>query len=284
MAEPPVSADLSLIRRLGPGAYDGEPLDAPYIALFERGEKSLIFVSGDHERGVDSAVARTIRHAFKRHKPRAVVVEGLRSGDDADAAERLGQAKVFAADHPEGFPENYYPIYLADRKGIPFAGGEPSLKAKLEALRPLGYSAEDLLGLMVAANVGALKADCSEDRDRCARMHDTMAARTSLELGLERDYRFADFERWHARRVGLGKPAHRLTADDCRPAGGPGANLLQTMAFHLELVREGAIVRQIETMLSRHGRVLVVYGSGHLVRQRPVWKRALGPSKDYKLF
>jgi len=283
-AKPAVSADVQLLKRLGPGAYRNEPFRAPYIALFQRGSKQLIFVSGDHAMGINSAVAKTIRHAFKRQKPQAVIVEGLGSGAENDGSDRLRQAKAFAAKRPEEFPENYYPIFLADHAGIPFVGGEPALAENRDALKPLGYEAEDLLGLSIGSNVGALSDDCGKDRDKCAKMLDGMAARSALELGIPGPYGFADFERWHDRRAGLRTPAHQLTAEDCRPDGSPSATYLQTMAYRLELIRESAIVRQAEKMLNKHDRVLIVYGSGHLVRQREVWKTALGLSKDRKPF
>lgn len=284
-AEKAVSADVNLIKRLGLDAYRDEPFDAPYIALFERGRKRLIFVSGDHASGIDTAVTKTIRHAFKKHAPQAVVVEGLASGgEDDDSDERLRQAKAFAAEAPGEFPENYYPLYLADRRGIPFVGGEPALETRLQALEARGYAAEDLWGLGLGANIGAGEKECSPSRAVCAELHERMAKELAAALGLKGRRGYAEFERWYARRAGLKKPAHRLTSEDNRPLGGPEATFLQTMAFHLELVRESSIVSQIERMLNAHDRVLVVYGSGHLVRQRPVWEKALGPSRDLKPF
>lgn len=279
-----IEADVQLIKRLGPGAYRNEPFIPPYIALFQRGQKLLIFVSGDHGKGINSTVAKSIRHAFKRYKPQALIVEGLSSDAKNDALDRLRQAKAFAAKWPDEFPENYYPIFLADRAGLPFVGGEPGLAATRDALRPLGYEAEDLLGLTIGSNVGALTDECAKDRDKCAKMLDGMAARSASELGIPGAYDFAEFERWFVRRAGLSTPAHKLTAKDCMPFGGQGATYLQTVAYQLELIRESAIVRQMDKMLNSHDRVLIVYGSGHLVRQREVWKTALGPSKDLKPF
>lgn len=279
-----ISADINLIVRLGPRAYQNEKFRSPFVALFQRGKKVLIFVAGDHGTGINSPAAKTIRQAFKTNKPQAVIVEGLSSSGKNDADDRLRQAKAFAAEWPDEFPENYYPIYLADQTGIPYVGGEPGLNIKLDALKPLGYEAEDLLGLSIGANIGALSDDCSKSRDMCAKMHNEMAARTARELGIPGAYGYDDFEQWYSRRVGPQKPPHQLTAEDCKPVGGPKATYLQTMAFHLELIRETSIVRQVERMLNAHDRVLIVYGSGHLVRQREVWKNALGPSKDLKPF
>ena len=54
------------------------------------------------------------------------------------------------------------------------------------------------------------------------------------------------------------------------------------MGYHLVLIREGNIVRQVEKALNEHDRVLIVYGSGNLVRQREVWRNVFGASKDFK--
>lgn len=283
-AEVPISANPRLIKRLGPDAYRDEPFRAPYIAIFEHDHKLLAFVSGDHADGINSGVARTVRWAFKRFKPLAVVVEGLTAQSPADERKWLEDATWFARSKPEQLAENYYPAYLAHRHGISFVGGEPSRDEQLEALKPLGYTAEDLLGLTAAANIGAYNINPTYDSGTLAKMLDGYLASEARKLGVNGGFRYADFERWYKRRGTVGKPAHHITKDDVKPNGEPGANFLQVMAYHLELVREESAVRQIESMLNRHDRVLVVYGSGHLVRQREVWKQALGPSKDYKPF
>lgn len=100
--------------------------------------------------------------------------------------------------------------------------------------------------------------------------------------GVDRTFTYEEFERWYRTRVRLNKPLDDLTYNDSGPANGPTANYLQRIGSARDRPREKAIVRSIERMLNRHDRVLVVYGSGHLVKQRKVWEALLGPSKDLK--
>lgn len=275
-----LTVDLSLIERLGPDAYKDEPYPAPYVAVFSSGPYVLAFVSGDHGDGVGSPVGRTIRKAFQDHRPRAVVVEGLVSGDAKDAAERARQAESFAATAPDEFPENYYPIHLARRAGLPFDGGEPSLSSRLAAVAPRGYGAADVLALGVAAQVGYWNTPGVNRPRDVPRAIDGLVAADAAALGVR--FSWADFVRWYESRGGLGKPPTAVTAEDAKPYDGERANFIQRLAAALEVAREESIVRRIEASLRAHKRVLVVYGSGHLVRQRKVWEKALGKSRDEK--
>ncbi len=268
------AANPDLIKRLGPDAYRNEPLRAPFVAVYAKGKKALIFIAGDHGDGVDSPVGKTISDSFKRFKPKAVVVEGLSDGGEA----WLRQAKVFAETNTKAFPENYYPAYLADKAHIPFVGGEPTRKQSYEALKEKGYSAEDVMGLAAAANVGAMK---HKDPRILAQSLDDYLTREAKTLGMP-GYRYADYEKWYDQHGGIGKKANEVDGMDTRPYYEKDANFLQKIAYDLELVRERTIVERIGRMLKEHDRVLVVYGSGHLVRQREVWKDELGSPKDEK--
>lgn len=274
LSAPAQAANLDLIKRLGPDAYRNETLRAPFIAVYAKGKKELIFIAGDHGVGVDSPVAKTIKDAFKRFKPKAVVVEGLSDSGEA----WLKQAKVYAETNPKGFPENYYPAYLADKAHIPFIGGEPTRKQTYDAAKDLGYTAADVMGLAAAANVGAMT---HKDPRVLAQSLDDYLTREAKTLGLT-SYRYADYERWYDTHGGIGKKANELDGMDTRPYNEKDANFIQKIAYDLELVREHTIVVKIARMLKEHDRVLVVYGSGHLVRQREVWKDELGAPKDEK--
>jgi hypothetical protein len=279
----PGLADPGLIKRLGPNSYDSEPFRSPYVAVFERGGKRLVFIAGDHKDGLQSPVAKMLRWAFKKYDPKAVVVEGL-SGDAPEELRKwLDDGEWFFKNKPGELAENYYPAVYAHQRGLPFAGGEPSRAESFAALKSRGYTAEDFVAQSAAANTGAYNINHPQTPESLAKALDGHLDEEAKALGLK-GYSYADFTRWCRERAKLDKPAHLLDKDDSRPYDGPDAHFLQKMAYELELVRETSIVRRIETMLRRHDRVLVVYGSGHLVRQRDVWKAALGPSRDHKPF
>lgn len=279
-----LAADHELIRRLGPNAYRDEPFDAPYIAVFESGGKRLIFVSADHSNGVNSAVAKTVRLAFKRFRPRAVIVEGLTGDSPKDHREWIEEAAKYAKSGQEDFPENKYPAYLAEQKKIPWDGGEPSLFESLQGLEQFGYTKEDLLGFLAARNVAFQNEKGPHTAQEFADELDEWLDRMAQRIEYKKGFRFSDFERWYDRRGSVGKSAHQIQNADVWSQDAAGPNFLQALHYHFADGRERAIVRRIESMLNQHNRVLVVYGSGHLVKQREVWRQALRPSKDLKPF
>lgn len=278
-AAPRYAADVSLLRPVTRAGYAAEPHEAPFVSVFDDGRKRLVFVSGDHGKGVGSAVARTIRQAVAQHRPQAVVVEGLESGDREGLRRHLRQAAAFIKDAPADIPENYLAAHAGSRAGAEVLGGEPP-PAALRA----GLSDEDFLGFLLARTIRPWREGRTLTRARLLPMAERYLERERRVLGIEKPFGYAEFEAWYARNSGLNKPPEELDYDDVGPHAGPAPTFLQRLSLAMDKVREPAIVSVIEGALRRHDRVLVVYGSGHLVKQRGVWEALLGPSKDAKPF
>lgn len=281
-AAAPIAADFTRIKKLGWNSYSDEPFESPYIAVFSSSGKRLIFVSADHSDGTDTPMAKTMRLALKRFKPQIVVVEGLTANSSEDREMWREQALEFAKSS-RAFPENYYAAYLAHKSGLPFIGGEPSARASLENLKPKGFTAEDFLGFLAARNVVSQNGRKPRTAAEFSEALDGWLMEEARKLGHKKGFSFAAFELWCERRAKVGKPANALEGEaDLWSKDEPGPGLLKAIDYHHDLFRERVIVEQIEASLNKHDRVMVVYGSGHLVAQREVWKNALGASKDFK--
>ncbi len=276
---PRYAADVSLLRPVTRAGYAAEPFEAPFVSVFDDGVKRLVFVSGDHGRGASSAVAKTIRKAVAEHRPQAVVVEGLTAGDREAVRRRVREAADHLRYAPGSISENYYAAHAGRRAGAVVLGGEPALSAMRA-----GLSDEDFLGFLLARTIRPWREGRTLTRAQLLPMAESYLDHERRILGIEKPFRYADFEDWYARKAGLSKPAEELDYNDVGPHEGPDPTFLQRISLAQEKIREPAIVRVIEGALARHDRVLVVYGSGHLVKQRGVWEALLGPSKDAKPF
>ena len=56
------------------------------------------------------------------------------------------------------------------------------------------------------------------------------------------------------------------------------------MAHEVVMARERHILSIIEMLINRFDRVIVVYGSGHLVKERDALGKLFGLSKDIKYY
>lgn len=276
------TADLALLRPVTRAGYQAEPFDAPFVSVFDDGTKRLVFVSGDHAAGMRSAGARTVRRAVSRHKPGIIVVEGLKGGDEAGTREWLEQARYFVRHAPKSIPENYHAAHAGDKAGGAVFGGEPSLAALRAAAARAGFTDEDLLGFLMARNIPAWSEDGPLTPQALRRSSEHYLPKVSADLGFAPAWHWNDFLRWYERKAGLARPPETLSYDDVGPHEGPDPTFLQRISLSLDRMREENIVRTIELALKNSDRVLVVYGSGHLVKQRPVWSRMFGASKDSK--
>lgn len=95
---------------------------------------------------------------------------------------------------------------------------------------------------------------------------------------------YADFARWFAAHDKSGKRPEDFTAEDTGPMEGPDPTYFQRLCLAMDGMRDAHIVSRVGKELARRDRVLISFGSGHLVKQRPVWEALFGPSRDEKPF
>jgi hypothetical protein len=278
-----MKADFSLLRTVSDETYATEPLPAPYVAEFRRGPMRLTFVSTHHETGPETVSAKTVAKAFTASEPRVVVVEGV---DARPAAAKEFREHVLrqAENGCARCEESEYAAALAYRAGVPVLGGEPTDRQILDELLRRNYTVKDFLGFYVARQIPVWR--------RLGRVKETGIEpltngfldymRRNADMRIR--FKYADFLRWFRAHETEGKSPLDLTVEDTAPYDGPETSYFQRICFAMDRKREKVIVRRIESALERRGRVMVVYGSGHLVKQRRVWENLLGRSKNSKPF
>jgi hypothetical protein len=278
-----MKADLSLLRAVTEEAYAEEPLEAPYVARFELGPKRLTFVATNHETGPETASARTVARAFEDDEPRMLVVESF---DARPATGKKYRAHVLtlAEKGCADCEESEYAACLAYRRGIPVLGGEPTDRQILKELLRQKYSVEDFLGFYTARQIPIWRRLGQLEQFTLERLTDHFLEYVRKESGVETPFEYPDFLRWFGAHEVQRRSAADLTVDDTAPYGGPETNYFQRIAFAADRRRETAIVGHIESALDRRDRVIVVYGSGHLVKQRKIWEKMFGAPKSSKYF
>lgn len=86
---------------------------------------------------------------------------------------------------------------------------------------------------------------------------------------------------WYARQ-GAGVPLRDVRYQDMGPEPGAGATRLQKVSFAVDQARQARFNAQLENLLNRFDRVLVVYGGSHLCRERRMLEQVLGAPHDLK--
>jgi hypothetical protein len=227
-----------------------------------------------------------VKHVFDRFRPQVVIIEGVANTGEVSPRWYLDYCKEEAkSGYAKGGEASYSAALAAERK-IDFIPGEPSARTMYEGIAQQGFTIADLLGWKIAVELQAAASSAGRLRKADAAKRAETAARELLnELGkAKRSYDFSKFCDWYKHRMGEPFSPRRIGSLDCSPSTAPGANFVQRMMAATDSVREPHIVRMIAIQLSKHDRVLAVFGSGHLYKQEPVLAKLLGPAVHSKPF
>ena len=259
-----------------------EPPVRPYVAVFRRGAKTLAYVAAKHAAGVDSATFRTVRKTIEELKPQELILEGFYfENENMRRSYLAGVAACERADFAH-CPEPMYAAQLAQEKGIPFDGGDPTDREIVAALARHGYSAVDVAGFYLARMVPEWRREGLLDRARFDAKADAFL-RERLEMAhAPSKWEHKEFAVWYAKRAPAGKSPLDLTNEDVAPRSGKGETYFHSLSARIEEVRERRILEKIAAALGRSDRVLVVYGGSHLDAERAELARRYGPEEDSK--
>jgi hypothetical protein len=266
-----------------PGLEQLETFKFPFAAKFDDGVKHLIYVAGDHTTGLDSPNLKTVAAMFDELTPQAVLVEGFRTKHDFSYTS-LDLAS-FAKENFKFASESMYALYLAGRKGIAARGGEPFDQDLLSEMLKINYSAQDVLGFLLVRMIPSwtLSGTIPDEQSFKAKAEKQLA-HDRLVLGITLPFGYTELLDWYSKQDQNGPPIQKIESHNLRPDNGPEATRLQKMAFDVDQVREARFLSQLESVINRYDRILVVYGGSHLCRERKMFEQMLGKSKDVKPF
>ncbi|MCP4849955.1 MAG: hypothetical protein GY899_18605 [Verrucomicrobiaceae bacterium] len=245
---------------------------APYFAHYRKGNLELVFIAARHEPRMGSPTHRLIESVIEGFAPACVITEGLGSEEGFSPRVLLRDARRMKISG--NLPEPLHAALLASEKGIPFIGGEPPPSVTAQALRAEG-SEEDALGFLIVRHLGQVRREEPEAeldqkvRSMLPRMKERFALKA--EMGLE------GFKAWYLKTTGRAFRVANIDPEEVAPLATKDAGLLRRMGIAVMLARERHLISLEVRLLGEHRRVLVIYGSGHLVYEDAILKDMLGP-------
>ena len=245
----------------------------PYFAHYKKGRMELVFIAARHEPRVGSPTHKLIDSVIEGFGPECVITEGLRSEDGYSPDGLIRDAR--RREQSGNLPEPLFAALLADQKEIPFIGGEPSPSVTTEALRKVTDDDTDILGYLVVRHLGQVRREQpGADLDnRVKRLLPRMIEQFELETAMNLD----QFKDWYERTAGRAFSAENLRREDIAPIATEDPGLLKRMGITVMLAREKHLISLEARLLAEYKRVLVIYGSGHLVYENEILKDMLGP-------
>ena len=143
-----------------------------------------------------------------------------------------------------------------------------------EALRAITKDDTDILGFLVVRHLGQVRREQpgAELDDKVKRLLPRMIQQFELETALTVD----QFKDWYHKTTGRDFSAENLRRGDIAPIAIENPNLLKRMGIAAMMAREKHLISFQTKMLLEHRRVLVVYGSGHLVYESELLEDMLG--------
>ncbi len=245
---------------------------APYFAHYRKGGIELVFIAARHEPRMGSPTHRLIKSVIKGFAPACVITEGLCSDEGFSPRSLLQDAREMKLSG--NLPEPLYAALLAHDHGIPFIGGEPPPSVTTQALRNEGND-EDALGFLVVRHLGQVRREepGTELDQRVRQLLPRMKRRFSLKSNMS----LQDFKPWYKKTTSRDFRAVNIDPEEVAPLAMPDAGLLRRMGIAVMLARERHLIKLQARLLGEYRKVLVIYGSGHLVYQDAILKDMLGP-------
>jgi hypothetical protein len=257
---------------------DKDQFPTPLGAVFEKGDKTLIFV-GDHH--VDpSSTYNLIEAAFLRFAPEIVVVESLAfalgENPKSHLNDYLSKTKEEIWKNPSLGPGTEL---LAITKKIPVIGGEPTIEEQMTNpfLLGMGFTSEDILNTQILQRL-------PYRRDQLGFKEPARFFEYAMDLYRIKGSR-PDFEKrfaaWYKRRTQKEFDYQKVTKDNSAVNCSKDDTFIQKVACAFNMARDRFLVERMELLLNKYDRVLVVYGTGHFVQEYPALTAAFSKAPDY---
>lgn len=249
----------------------------PCTNSYRRRRFELTFVGSHHGAERRTETQAHVQDAFSRAAPRVLIVEGFATGEGPSPAEVSEDARRGESAWARG--EGGFAVRLALAADIPFFGGEPTRRQMYDALLQQGYTREDLFGgLLLDATAQNLMADrlVSPSEERFAELFAAVQRllREEQSLDLPPDYDMDDFCTWY--RGAFGVAFREDPHIPARTAPDP-ASRIGRMHIASNRLRDVHLLGSIRARLEEYGKVLVVYGGGHLTALSPALTDMLAP-------
>ncbi len=265
-----------------PELQRSEPHSRPFVASFGQHDRQLEFVSAHHGIHQDSDTYRAIAEVLFQPEVKLLIIEGLPESQGQSPKNFL----EFSQRHQgkDGIWERgemTYAVYLADRRGLPFIGGEPDEPQIWRGLIQRGFRPEDILGFYVVRQIPQWRRQKQLEQESEQALVERFLATVCQDFQIESQWGWSDFQGWYANQAGKNYSRQDLKDEEAAPMLN-GPYLTQRISAQVSLLRDQHLAQVIEQKLKEYPHLAVIYGGSHLACLRPWLIQHLGqPTREW---
>lgn len=251
-----------------------EELAAPYLATFKYGKYELRYLGAKHENSLHSPTLELVDKTFQNEKINAVIIEPYPYSKGESWAWFLDYVKTNRHDDFLPLGEAALSALLANERGIPFFGGEPTDEDILKQITSEGYSPSELVISYLIRQIPQWRREGEFDKQKYEVLASSYLTATCRDLNMNPCPTLRDAEQWYTKMNGK-----TLTQDVDSQESAPIADSqlgTQRISSAITLIRDKFTLKIIEKVLAKYEHVLVVYGHSHFLDLQPALEDSVG--------
>lgn len=282
----PIYIDLSDLRPYSEELNKQEPFagEAPYISTFTKSKFKLSFVAAEHVEGNKNSTCQTIKDEFKTGGFKFLLVEGMPFTKINDE-KQIHVTKECIANNYKGCGEDNCAVQEALSKKISFNYAEPDdlmIKSRIEQKN---YTDRELLffyGLRQIPQI--IKQGAADEKTVKRRLNQYLENVANNRLFVDPIMKLDEFENRFKDKLGRTLEYMKVDTDLVSPRVDENPEWSNKISFEVGQVREEFIAKMIEDRVNEYKKVIIVYGQGHLVKERIALQKAFSKVKNLKLY
>ncbi|MBP9680121.1 MAG: hypothetical protein KBD76_01850 [Bacteriovorax sp.] len=176
-------------------------------------------------------------------------------------------------------------INEALKMNISFNYAEPSDLTIKERILQRGYAGEELVFFYGLRQLPQLKRQGASDEEGIKKKLISYLERASLKrIKLNSVFTLNDFEKMYFTKLGKKIDYLKISTDDVSPQVDNDPSWANKMSLDVGVIRNEFIIKMVEERVNIYKKVMIVYGSGHLVQTREALTKAFNSVENIKRY
>ncbi len=274
---------------LGIKPYDGKSqkkfereagIENRFLASFKTPKKELCYVGVSHENSLEGDTFHLVKTTFDAFEPEILILEGFSYTYGRNPwfiLDRIKEMTESTPHWPGGEPN--FAAFLAQRKGIPFVGAEPTDKEICEQLMAKGYLNTDVAFFYFLRQTGEYyrsKELLSEEQLPVLFKRDMGVYQ--FHFFLQKVPSYEDYQSWlrqHCHRNICFKNIDQLSGELTAPKL-DGKLFTHQISNEINAIRDAYILKVELNIAREFSKIMIVYGGAHYYSQEEILKRYFG--------
>lgn len=251
-------------------------LSPPYAVFFNTPNNSqLLYIAEEHGTEPGSSTHQMIAKAFDSFSPDFVIVEGFEIGNDVIPVKLKQYLQQYLREEACSSKSNcdgaYYAAHLAVVKNIDFNSPEPTLKTVTQNLSDF-YTSEDIAFYYFTQQIPQY---FRERPNLTEKALPGLFKEFMSNIIRNQEYTFDEYQKWLQKNLN-GKVDFNTLINTQTIAPIENGQYLQRLSSRIGIMRNANIVEMILKNITKHKRVLVVYGASHYFIEKSLLEKRLG--------